>query len=168
MHIPPYHKKLSWQRFLIGVCAGGVIAYIIFMYMHGIMYEKLLAENLQLRSEVHELQSKNESLLQDKKDMDEAVKKPLTIETIEISIYNHEQMDLDRLATHQLKELIKEEVNHIIGKEVETISESDQLLITTIENKPFTIDDFTYYFDIYTLTIAETVKINVKAKRSNT
>lgn len=164
MHIPPYHKKKRWQRFIIGACFGLVIAYCIFMYMYGVMYEKLLAQNLNLQSQVYELKSRNDSLLQDKKDMDEKASKPFTVETLDVTISNREQMEFDRLATHQLEELIKQEISHVIGSKVEIISESSQLLIATIENRPFTVDDFSYYFEVYKLTISENVKVNVKAK----
>lgn len=166
MHIPPLFKKRSWQIFIIGLCFGGVITYGIIMYMYGVMYEKLLEENLFLQEEIVELMNRNESLLKDQELLDEKHSKLMRIETIEVEIKDEDTIDFDRLALLQLKQSIKREVDHIIGKNIETISESDQLLISSIENKPFKLDDFFYYFRVYQLTIAKDVKITVQAKLS--
>ncbi|MFD1038112.1 sporulation membrane protein YtrI [Virgibacillus byunsanensis] len=167
MHIPPYHKKPSWQRFLIGIVIGGIIAYCIVIFMYGAMYERLLEQNLDLQSQVTELKNQNEALLEDKEDLDEKAKEPLVINTVEVKITNEEQLRLDRLIIHQLEEMVKQEISHVIGQDINVIDKSDQLLISTIENKGFTVDDFTYYFDVSKLTISQTVKLTVEAKVSN-
>lgn len=166
MHIPPYYKLTSWQRFMIGIVTGCLISYAIFIFMYGSMYEKLYEENLELQSKLSELQSRNDSLLQDKEDLDEKTKQQSIVERIEISIMNQEELRLDRLIIHQLDYMIKEDINHVIGKDIQTISDSDQLLLSTIENKAFSIDDFTYFFEVRRLTISETVKLILYAKIS--
>jgi hypothetical protein len=166
MHIPPYHKKATWQRFLVGTFVGAVTAYFIFVYMHGSMYGQLLEENRDLKSEVTELKNQNEALLEDNENLDEKSKEPIKVETIEITINNEEDLP-DSLIIHDLEELIKEEIIHIIVKNVSIISESDGLLKATIQNKDFTVDDFTYQFTVDTLIIHQTVKITVEADISN-
>jgi hypothetical protein len=166
MHIPPYYKLKSWQRFIIGVVTGSVIAYAIFIFMYGSMYEKLYEENLDLQSKVSELQSHNDSLLQDMKDSDEKSKQQFTVERIDVFIMNQTELRLDRLIVYQLDHMIKGEINHMIGKDIRVISESDQLLLSTIENKAFTIDDFTYYFEVKRLVISDTIKLVLYAKIS--
>lgn len=167
MHIPTYHKRKGWQRFFLGVVAGSIVAYFIIMYMYGSMYEQLFEKNLTLASQVAELEDLYESLLQDQKDEDEENKKQSTVETIEIVISNAEELKFDRLIIHQFSEMIKQEIKHIVGQDISIISESDQLLISTIENKSFTVDDFTYYFEIEKLIISQTIKLHLIAKISN-
>lgn len=167
MHIPPYHKRKSWQHFFVGVFAGAVIAYCIVLFMYGTMYEQLLANNLELQSQLTEIKSQNDALLQDKKDLNEKSKEPITVNKIEVIFTNAEQLRLDRLIIHQLEDMIKEEINHIIGQDINIVAESDKLLLSTIENKAFSIDDFTYYFEVLKLTISPDVKISVKAKVYN-
>ncbi|WP_010532402.1 sporulation membrane protein YtrI [Lentibacillus jeotgali] len=163
MHIPPYFKKKAFQRFLAGAFAGAVVAYLMFVYMHGSMYGQLLEENRDLKSEVTELENQNEALLEDNENLDEKSKEPVKVETIEITIINEEDLP-DSLIIHDLEELIKEEIVHIVGKDVSIISESDGLLRATIENKDFTVDDFAYQFTVDTLIIHNTVKIAVEAE----
>ncbi|MGM8366284.1 sporulation membrane protein YtrI [Virgibacillus sp. W0181] len=167
MHIPPYFKKKSWQHFFVGVLCGSVLSYFVFILMYGVMYEQLLAEKLELQSELSELESQNEALLEDNKDLDEKSKKSIDVETIDIHFANAKDLRLDRLITHQFESMIKEEIDHIIGQDTEVVSESDELLISTIENKAFSIDDFTYYFEVWRLSISKKVKITLKAKISN-
>lgn len=166
MHIPPLFKKRNWQILILGLSFGGIIAYMITMYMYGVMYENLLEENIHLKEEIVELNKRNENLLRDQESLDEKHIELMRIETIEIEIKNEENMGFDRLAILQLKQSIKREVDHIIGKNIESVSENDQLLISSVENKAFKIDDFFYYFRVYQLTIAKQVKISLEAKLS--
>lgn len=159
MHIPPYYKKKSWQRFLIGTIFGAVIGYCILLYMYGYMYEDLLGENAELQSQVKELK-----LLLDKEDDPEPKEESYTVNKIEIKITNEEELKLDKLLKHQLEELILEEINHIIGQDVHVVSESNQLLISTIENQGFTIDDLTYKFTVQNLFITETVELTLEGE----
>ncbi|MBR3119554.1 sporulation membrane protein YtrI [Oceanobacillus profundus] len=167
MHIPPYHKKPSWQLFFAGAFIGGIIAYFILIYMYGTMYEELLAENLELSSQVNDLKEQNAALLQDKEDLSEKSEEPLTINSISVTIVDGERLKLDRLIEHQLEEMVKEQISHIIGQEISIIDKSDQLLQSTIENKGFTIDDFTYYFEVKKLTISTDLKIEIIPQLSN-
>ncbi|MEN1968234.1 sporulation membrane protein YtrI [Lentibacillus sp. N15] len=167
MHIPPYHKQASWQRFFVGALIGGVVAYCVFAYMYNTMYERLLEYNQQLKSQVTELRNQNDALLEDKKDLDEKNKEKLTVESIEVTIANDQELKLSQLVVYQMEEIIKEEIKHVVGKEVSVVSESDQLLTGTIENKEFAIDDFSYHFTVTRLTIAKTIKISVKAESSS-
>lgn len=164
MHIPPYYKKPSWQRFFVGAVCGGIIAYVILIYMYGSMYESLLEENKQLKSRVSELTLQNEALTKDKEDLTEKTNKALVIESIEIDIDNWEKYKMDRLTVYELEELIKEEINHLIGEKVSIVAESDFLLERAIENKSYKLNDVIYYFNISKMTISETLKLTLEAK----
>lgn len=166
MHIPPYHKKQSWQRFFLGAFFGGVIAYCILIYMYGTMYEELYEENLTLRTQLQELKNQNEALLQAQEDSEEKEKAVLKINKIEVNISNAEDLLLDRLIVHELQRMIKHDLNHVIGQDVRTLSESTNLLIAAIENKSYTIENFTYKFEITQLTISQTLKLTMNAKMS--
>lgn len=162
MHIPPYHKKKSWQLFMIGAVFGSIIAYIIFSYMYGKMYENILLENIQLRTKIGELKKQTEALLLDKEELEEQTTP--TIQTITIDFLNQTDLRLDRLITLQLEDLIKQEINNIIGNNVKSVAENDDLLVTVIENKTFTIDDLSYQFEVRKLFLSENVKLSLYGK----
>ncbi|MFU0788379.1 sporulation membrane protein YtrI [Cerasibacillus sp. JNUCC 74] len=167
MHIPPYHKKVTWQRFFVGAMVGAVIAYCILIYMYGTMYEALLIENHELNNKVSQLRSQNESLLEDNDELNERSAKQVSIESISLSIENAETLRMDRLIVGKLEELVQEELKHVIGKDLTIIAESDRLLISTIENKTFTVEDFSYTLSIRKLIISNNIKITAKAQRSS-
>lgn len=162
MHVPPYHKKRSWQILIIGILIGSVIAYLVLAYMYGKMYENVLSDRIQLQSKITELERQNEALLHDKEELEE--QKTISIHSIDIEFMNKEDMRFDRLITHQLEDLIKQEINDIIGKDVKSVAENDDLLVTVIENKTFTIDDLSYQFEVKKLYISEKVKLSLHVK----
>ncbi|MBU5468105.1 hypothetical protein KQI49_14850 [Virgibacillus sp. MSJ-26] len=166
MHIPPYHKKMSWQRFFIGLFFGALISYGIVIYMYGQMYEDLLEKNLALQSELSDVKKQNESLLKTNEDLDEQSKKPITVESIDMVIENKEELKLDTFTVHKLEDLIKQEIDHLVGQDVYIVSESEELLIAAIENNVYEADDFSYEFEISKLTISNHIKITVDAKLS--
>ncbi|WP_186578390.1 sporulation membrane protein YtrI [Aquibacillus kalidii] len=149
MHIPPYYKKESWQRFFAGTFFGGIIAFIVFIYMYGQLYENWVEENINLRARVNELETNNKVLEENKKEADKQSQQQLSIDEITISIQNLKELKLekDSLMKHQLEQAIKEEIIHIIGQDVQSVADNYQLLISTIENKTYKIDnlsEFTY------------------------
>ncbi|ASN05009.1 sporulation membrane protein YtrI [Virgibacillus necropolis] len=164
MHIPPYYKKKSWQRFLVGTFFGAVIGYCVLLYMYGNMYEDLLEQTIELQSKVDALQDQNKALLQDKEDLNQQTKESDTVKTIEISISNEAELKMDKLIVHQLEVLIKEEISHIIGQDVDTVAESIELLESTIENKSFDVDDMTYKFTTIKTSITDEVKLTLEAE----
>lgn len=164
MHIPPFYKKQSWQRFFVGVFFGALIAYIIVLFMYGRMYEDLLERNMALQSELNDVKKQNESLLETNENLDEQSKQPITVKEIELFLMNKNELKLDTFTTHKLEELVKEEINHLIGKDIETVAKSDELLTSTIQNKVYDVDDFSYKFKIIKLTISSTIKITVEAE----
>jgi len=167
MHIPPFYKKSTWQRFFAGALIGGIISYGVFLYMYGAMFEEMLAQNREFQSEITDLENQNEALIQDKEELNENAEKVLKIENIEVTIENSEELRLDRLLIHDLEEMVKQEVDHIIGQDLSVIGQSDMLLRSTIENKEYTIDDFRYELEVRLLTIWETTRITVEVTLIN-
>lgn len=161
MHIVPYHRKKTWQRFILGMLLGGTIAYVLFSYMHGKMYEKVLSENIQLKSTIRQLEAQNEALLKDK----ESLKKDAYhVRSIAIIFENKEELKLDRLITHELEDYIKKEINYIIGKSVSSLAENSDLLVSIIESSSVTIDDISFEFKVVKLFITEDVEITLHVK----
>jgi len=81
-------------------------------------------------------------------------------------IENKEELKLDTFTVHKLEDLIKQEIDHLVGQDVYIVSESEELLIAAIENNVYEADDFSYEFEISKLTISNHIKITVDAKLS--
>lgn len=130
--------------------------------MYGKMYEKLLVERMQLKTEIEEITQQNEALLEDKEQLEEQSSAIVT--SIQVQFINEKTLKFDRLMTLQLENMIKSELSNIIGKSIQSVSESDDLLITVIENKTFTIEDQSYEFEVKKLSIAEQIKLSLEGK----
>lgn len=131
--------------------------------MHGSMYEDLLADNYELQEAIIDLRQQNEVLLETQEDQD----KTLTIQEIEVIISDEKDSINDSLLVSQLKTLLKEEISHLVGRDVVIVSASEELLISAIENKAFTIDNITYHFTIARLVISPQLRIVVDAEIIN-
>lgn len=165
MHIPPYHKKRSWQIFLLGIWIGAILAYIVLVFMYGRMYEDVLSEQIQLKTEINELKRQNETLLKDKENLEEKTSPSVLMISIEFT--NEKELRLDRLITHQLEDLIKKELDSVIGKEVDSVSENDQLIVHIIENNSYTIDDLSYELTVEKVSISKILKLSIKVKKTD-
>lgn len=159
MHIPPYHLKRNWQIFALGLLAGSILAYVIFIYMFGKLYGETITSLTELETEIQGLQRQNETLLQDKEKLQQ--EQQITVQTIEISFTNSKQFRFDRLTTHQLNSLIKDELQDIIGKDVKSVAENSELMINLIEKSTYTIDDISYVFTIKKLIISDNVSLHL-------
>lgn len=163
MHIPRIYNRRGWQRFFVGTFFGAVFAYLTLLYMYGSMQEDMLQEQLELSSRIKELERQNKSLLSDNQDLDDLRKEETTIKDIQVKITNKEKLKIDRLLIHQLEEIIIDEIDHLIGQSANTVADSDTLLVSTIENKRFTVDDFSYQMEVEKLIISKQIYLELKA-----
>ncbi|WP_369413963.1 sporulation membrane protein YtrI [Aquibacillus saliphilus] len=167
MHIPPYYKKESWQRFFAGTFIGAIIAFVVFTYMYGQFYERWVEENLNLRSQLNELENKYEILEDSKRELDEKSKEKITVNTIEVKIDNEKQLKLDSLIVHQLEELIREQIKDVVGKDINSLAENYKLLTSTIESKTYKVEGFTYNAKVKQMFVTSTININIEITISN-
>lgn len=162
MHIPPYHKKRSWQVFALGVLTGSIIAYLILIFMYGEMYANLLTEMTELRAEKQQLEHQNEALLRDKEQLQQ--ESEWIVQSIEIEFTNSKEFRFDRLTTHELSSQILDELKDIIGKDVKTVSENSALIESLIEKSVYTIDELSYSFEIKKIVFSEIVLLELQIK----
>ncbi len=166
MHIPPYHKRPSWQRFLAGVAIGTIIGYIIFIYMFGELQEKWIEENLALRGDLQDLNQSYENLRKNHETLDQQTKEGMQVSEINIEFLNLKELniDTDRIMIQQLEEAVRTEAAHAVGKSIDEIADSIDLLIATIENKTINIDDFRFQAEIERIIVSETLYLSIQLK----
>ncbi|RPF55363.1 sporulation membrane protein YtrI [Aquisalibacillus elongatus] len=164
MHIPPYYKKPKWQAFFLGVLAGGIIGYIVFLYMFGEHTERWIEENLTLRQDLRQLENDYELIKEETDDLNKQNEQRLNIRDVEIEFVNIEQMRLDRFTSLRLTALVEDEISTVIGRNIESVGEQHELLIRTIENKNFRVNDINYQVKVTLLVIGPTLDISLEIK----
>lgn len=161
MRIPSERQVRKWYHFITGMIFGAIIAYILFIFMNGQLYEQLLTESYELQAQLSELEKQYELLERDKEDLDERAQQAITIEKMTIEIINEKELRLDRIISHQMIEQIKENIDHLLGKDIHVVEQSSELLISTIENKPLHIEEITYEITVERLIIAPHLKLMI-------
>ncbi|SDB94460.1 hypothetical protein SAMN05421734_10362 [Pelagirhabdus alkalitolerans] len=159
MRMPSYSIYSKWRTFISGLFFGTFIAYFVFLYMHGVMIEKRIEDQITMYQTYQELKRDHETLQTKLSDLTERYEQKTRIQTIELIIVNEEQLKLDRFMLLEMKELIKEDVHNLLGKEVNTFNQHYSLLISTLENKTYTIDHETYNVEVLHLFMSETSEI---------
>ncbi|WP_143063825.1 sporulation membrane protein YtrI [Piscibacillus halophilus] len=161
MHIPPYYKRPKWQAFFIGVIVGTMVGYLFFLYIYGEHTERWIEENLTLRQELKDLENDFELL---KKDSDDQSEQLLRIQDVEIELSNTEQVKLDRFTTIRLTSLIEDEIGEVVGDHIESVNEQRDLLIRTIENKNFRVNQIQYQVKVVFLSIGPTLDVTLEVR----
>ncbi|MCP8617107.1 sporulation membrane protein YtrI [Salirhabdus salicampi] len=159
MNFPPYYKERSFQLFFIGVLTGGVIAYILFLYMYGSLTERWIEENLELRAKVNSLE---EVLENDRQEDEKHDREVLLVQEVNVELVNEQALRIDRFVSLQLKELVEEELRPLIGSKIESLSENRSLIFSSIENKMFHVENTSYKAKITHLTIAPKMLVSVE------
>ncbi|MGM8215602.1 sporulation membrane protein YtrI [Bacillaceae bacterium W0354] len=167
MHIPPYFKKRTWQFFFIGVIVGAVIGYLFFLYVYGEHTERWIEENLSLRDELREVEKANDLLKRDQDNLSRESEKKLTIQETKIEWLNASEQKIDRFTVYHLTELVEKELNPVIGRNIDAVSDQRDLLIRAIENKEYKISNLKYSVKVVYLTISTKLTISLEVKQQS-
>ncbi|MFT4415156.1 sporulation membrane protein YtrI [Fredinandcohnia humi] len=161
MRVPPFYQKPGWQRFFAGVAVGALISWFVFLYQFGVLQEKQLQLLTTQQSEIKDLQDRNNTLIEDAKKLNESNKNKLKIQDFKVEFINQKKHDLGTLNLHILSDAVIKDLNHLIGKDIESVSINKELLRKAIENKQYTLDDKNYKLQIYAIYFDTTLEITL-------
>ncbi|WP_077619060.1 sporulation membrane protein YtrI [Bacillus sinesaloumensis] len=167
MRVPPYHEKPGWQRFFAGVVVGALISWFVFLFQFGVLQDKQIQKISEQTTEINDLKKSNDILIEDSKKLNEANKNKLKIQDFEIVFANRKKVNLSSLDLHILKSAVTEDLNSLIGKDIQSVSQNKELLFRTIENRPYELDDKTYKLKIYTVFFDTTLEISLNIELVN-
>ncbi|CDQ18290.1 hypothetical protein SAMN05192559_10943 [Halobacillus karajensis] len=162
MHFPAYHKSKEWRRLFAGLVLGAVIGYAFFVYVHGQLQQKYTEEHIEMTAKISEWETKYEALLKNQEQGSN--EKPMSIKDISITFTNAKKLEVDLLTQHQLTTLVKDQLVSITGKDITTVADQVDLIVSAIENKNYVVDDFTYELKITRLIVSETLSFHLEIK----
>lgn len=110
---------------------------------------------------IHDLERDIEVLKDNNEEMNELQQEGLLIDEITVDLETDESLELDKLIEHELKEAIKEEARHMIGRSVNGAIQSTPLLLGAIENKVYEVDSFRFKVAVKQLIISEILYLTV-------
>lgn len=162
MRIPPYYKQAGWQRFFAGVILGMLIGWLFFLYQFGAVHEKLVVEIKKQQSVIKKHETNIEILQSDQKERNEENKKKLTVQDVKVYFKNEQAVKLNELTLHELRSAIENEIKSIKNTNIENVANSKDLLIQTIENKLFIINDKKLQVTVKELYLFTTLELYVE------
>lgn len=162
MRIPPYYQKPGWQRFFAGVTIGALISWFVFLYMYGVLQEKQIHILKEQQAEIKKLTDHNNVLIEDYDKLNEENKSKIKIQDLKVEFIDPKKIDLAGLTKHELQTEVIKDLNHLIAKDIDTVSKNKELIRSTIENKVYEIDDKKYRLQVYTIFFDTTMEISLK------
>jgi biopolymer transport protein ExbB/TolQ len=162
MRIPEYYKYRNVQILIAGMALGCIISWLVLLFIYGSLQEKQIYKIEELQAEVKSLNKDKEILIENMREININNQKKLTVEDIKIAILNVEEYKLDSLQEHEIKEIIKGDMNSLLAKNLENISANLEFIIKTIEHRDYEFDDFTYTIKVSRFTLSTTLRIDVE------
>lgn len=162
MRIPPLYKLRTWQMFFAGAAIGGVLSWIIFLYMYGVYHEQQTSQIAEQKLLIQLLERDKHLLLEDQKKLNEQNKRILTIQDIRVTITNHDNYDLDSLTVHALTTAVRDDLRDLLTKDIQSVAKNKALLKKAIENKVYERDDRKYLFKVDSIYFDTVLEIALK------
>ncbi|WP_163101244.1 sporulation membrane protein YtrI [Peribacillus alkalitolerans] len=165
MRIPPLYHQPLWQRFFAGFAIGGFISWFLFFYMYGGMQEKQIQMISNQEETIKDLEKKLGVLEEDYKALNKQNEEKLLVQDISVAIENYKLYQLDRLSVMEAQESIKDDLDFLITKDIESVYAGKVLLKKSIENKIIEINKKRYKIEVTEMMFYTKVSIQVKIRR---
>lgn len=169
MKIPPIQLWKSWRRFFTGMAIGGLISWSIFVFIFGVWQERLTKE-------INEQTEKIKTLEEDKKiwqdefaALNKKNQEKMTVQDIKIKINpkSADKLNIDVYSRIKVEESVKDDLNLMIAKDLETVFKSRELLKRVIENKNVKINNKRYRLEVEDIYIYTTLDIQISIHLGN-
>lgn len=166
MRIPTFKRIKRWQLFFSGIVFGTIIGWLLFLLFFGIMHERQLDIITEQKTKIKELQNQIEIFQKDIEEINEQTEKQLLIKKIELHLLNKDALKLNEMEAFELEKMAIQYLNQLLlHKQIETVSKNKELLISTLENKQFTIEKQRYQLEVRQLYLYTTIEFFVHVKR---
>ncbi len=162
MRFPPYYRSKNFQHFFSGFIIGMMISWIIFLFIYGKMQEEQVKIIHKQEEQISDLKKEKEIWQEDFKRLNEKNKRLLTVQDLSVKITNAGKFRLDALSVFEVEESVKEDLSHILAKDLHLVYNSRDLLEKVIENKQVQINDRAYRLKVRKMVIYTTFIIELE------
>src|SRR5690349_206005 len=131
----PSSLSNRWKLFLGGAAVGGILSWIIFLYIYGVFQEEQTKTLETQEAQIKKLTEDLRVLTEDQKKENEENKNMLTIQEIEIEIVDYEKYNLNSLTVETLTTSIRDDLRHLLTQNIRSVANNKELLKKAIENK---------------------------------
>ncbi|ETI68554.1 sporulation membrane protein YtrI [Neobacillus vireti] len=162
MRIPPLYRRPAWQRFFAGMAIGGAISWCIFLYIYGVWQEENTELLRKQQQEIADLNNEKKIWQEEYKEMNKRNIEQLTVQKINIKILNAEKYKLDSLSVLETEDSVRDDIDMMLAKDLETVYKSKDLIQKIIENKIVPINEKRYKLKVRELIIFTNLTIQLE------
>ncbi|WP_083270757.1 sporulation membrane protein YtrI [Bacillus marinisedimentorum] len=165
MRVPDYSQDPGWQRFFAGAAAGAIVSWVIFLFLFGEIQEKNTQTIITQQSSIRELEHRINLYNEEKIKLNNENEKKLKVQELSIQFSNSEKLKLELLTVHQLREEVEEQLQDVIGRDIETAARTKGLIYRAVESKVYNIDDQEYSLKIIHSSLYTTFELTLSIKK---
>ncbi|PMC37051.1 sporulation protein [Bacillus sp. UMB0899] len=162
MRIPPHYQQPTWQRFFAGTAIGAIISWGVFLFIFGVIQEKHSTIINEQKQTIQELENDKKIYQEEYTKLNKEAQKKLTIQEIKIHLTNGDRYLFKEFRIKNIENIIKEDLNDLIAKDIESVSSSQLLIERTIENRRLEYDGKKYKLEMTKLLLHTTLYIEIE------
>ncbi|MGM0853423.1 MAG: sporulation membrane protein YtrI [Bacillota bacterium] len=164
MRIPPFYRLPSWQRFFAGMVVGGIISWMIFIFMFGTMHEKQTQLIEEQKNDISKLKNTLSYLQEEYKQLNTENEDELTIQEVKVKIINNTKTKVELLSIHETEDQLSEDLRSLLTKDLETVYGNKELIKKIIENKTVKLNDKSFNLKVREMYFYTTTQITLELK----
>ncbi|MHC0037376.1 sporulation membrane protein YtrI [Pseudoneobacillus sp. C159] len=163
MRIPSIQLWKEWRRFFTGMAIGAMISWSIFVFIFGILQEKQAKLIHEQAHDIKKLESEKKIWQDEFAALNKKNQEKITVQELKIKINpkTAEKFNLNKFSVYEVEESIKNDLEMVVAKDLETVYKSRELIKRAIENKVFKIDSKRYRLEVDEIYIYTTLNIQL-------
>ncbi|KMK94064.1 sporulation membrane protein YtrI [Rossellomorea marisflavi] len=164
MRIPPFYRLPSFQRFFAGAVIGGIVSWMIFIFMYGSMHEKQTQKIQDQQTQLDKLTSTLSYLQEENKELNEENEDELTIQEVRVKILNPTKTKVELLSLHRAEETLSQDLRSLLNQNLETAHDNKELIKKIIENKTIKLNDKPFRLEVKEIYFYTTTDLTLALK----
>ncbi|MGM7702316.1 sporulation membrane protein YtrI [Pseudalkalibacillus sp. Hm43] len=165
MRIPPLHRRKGYQRFFAGIIIGTLIGWFFFLLSFGGLQNHYIMEIKKRDQRYEDLNNKFQHYREDYDEKNKEIEKNLKVQEIDVTFLNREKVKIKGLMFHELERSVKSELHDLLTDDIESVSKHSDLVIKTLENKTFLIENEKFQVKVYQMHLYTTLRLYLNVER---
>ncbi|WP_370295189.1 sporulation membrane protein YtrI [Rossellomorea marisflavi] len=148
MRIPPFYRLPSFQRFFAGAVIGGIVSWMIFIFMYGSLHEWQTQKIQDQQTKLEKLTNTLSYLQEENKELNDENEDELTIQEVRVKIINPTKTKVELLSLYQAEESLSQDLRSLLNQDLKTAHDNKELIKKIIENKTIKLNDRPFQLEV--------------------
>ncbi|MDN4527508.1 sporulation membrane protein YtrI [Fictibacillus fluitans] len=162
MRIPPFFNRKGYQRFFAGMMLGIILGWVFFLMQYGMTVEHYVSTIKNQASHIADLKEQIAQWRDTYEQSNEENEKQLRVQKIKVYVTNNNTLRLPQLKIYEISESVQDQLENLLGEDIESVYKTRMLLYKAIENKRYEVDGEGYKVTVTHLFLYTTLEVHVK------